>query len=52
MCGPGSDSDIIWLSKPFGLDKAALEGFCSANMSFAVALLMSKQLARVGIQTN
>ena len=26
--------------------------FCLANMSFAVSLLMSKQLVRVGIQTN
>jgi len=29
-----------------------LEAFCSANPSFAVSLLMSKQLVRVGIQTN
>jgi len=26
--------------------------FCSANLSFAVSLLMSKQLIRVRIQTN
>jgi len=29
-----------------------LEAFCSANTSFAVSLLMSKQLVRVGIQKN
>jgi len=29
-----------------------LEVFCSVNMSFAVSLLMSQQLVRVGIQTN
>jgi len=29
-----------------------LEAFCSVNTSFAVSLLMSNQLLRVGIQTN
>jgi len=29
-----------------------LEAFCSVNTSFAVSLLMSKQLVLVGIQTN
>jgi len=28
------------------------EAFCSANSSFAVSVLMFKQLTRVGIQTN
>jgi len=31
----------------------SLEAFCSvSNTSFAVSLLISKQLVRVGIQTN
>jgi len=25
MCGPGQDNDNFWLSKPFGLDVAALK---------------------------
>jgi len=29
-----------------------LEAFCLVNTSLAVLLLMSKQLVRVGIQTN
>jgi len=28
------------------------EAFCSANTSFAVSILMSKQQVRVGTQTN
>jgi len=28
------------------------KAFCSSNSSFAVSLLMSKQLVRMGIQTN
>jgi len=35
-----------------GLKTTALEAFCSVNMSFAVLLLMSKQLVRVEIQKN
>jgi len=35
-----------------GFSQPCLEAFCSANTSFAVSLLMSQQLVRMGIQTN
>jgi len=40
----------ISLQKAFITSFYPLEAFCSANMSFAVSLLMSKQLVHVGTQ--
>ena len=45
---PSSNSSIYLIRHLF----LSLRAFCSSNSSFAVSLLMSKQLVRMGIQTN